>query len=86
MEQDFYGSKKWANTLLKIGIHQCNNEGRVKSARLQEIFFIMRSLSEYGYEWQARILESQYFFAIKRGRFTARGARADSLSKREEAS
>lgn len=78
----YYGSKEWANSILKIGIAECNNVGRVEFARLQEIFYIMRVLSENGYEWQARRLRNHYHLAIKRGRFTSR--RLDSLSKREE--
>ena len=79
----FYGSKDWANSLLKIGIQACNENHRVESSRFQEIFYCMRILSEHGYEWQARRLRNHYHLAVKRGRFTAERSEADSLSVRE---
>ena len=80
-----FGSREWANSLLRLGIAVCNNVDRVEGSRLQELFYIMRVLSEYGFEWQARRLRNQYHLALSRGRFTARVARADSR-KSEEAS
>jgi len=73
-----YCSKAWANSILKIGIADCKNKPRVESARLQEIFYIMRVLSERGFEWQARRLRNHYHLAIKRG-FLQRAKRADPI-------
>jgi hypothetical protein len=73
-----YGSVVWANFILRLGIAECNNVDRVGFARLQEIFYIMRVLSEHGYEWQARRLRNHLHLAMKKGRFTAL-ARADPI-------
>lgn len=81
----YYGSKTWANELLRLGIAECKNVERVKFARLQEIFYCMRELSENGYEWQARRLRNHYHLALKKGCFTDERAReSDSQHKVEE--
>jgi hypothetical protein len=82
----FYGSKSWANFILKLGIAECNNINRVGFARLQEIFYYMRILSEAGFEWQSQRLRNHYHLAVQRGRFTVEQGETDSLEKREEAS
>ena len=85
IELSYYGSREWANSVLKIGIGECKNVGRVEFARLQEIFYIMRVLSEYGFEWQARRLRNHYHLALKRGLLQRSGAeRSDDDPLNEE--
>ena len=51
-----YGSKEWANEILKIGIKECKNIGRVGWARYYEILYYIRLLNNNGFWWQSRCL------------------------------
>jgi len=67
IEPSYYGSKDWANFVLKIGIAECNNVGRVEFARHQEILYYLRILEKAGYRWQVDRLRNHYHLAIKKG-------------------
>jgi len=73
----FYGSREWANVVLKLAIRELKNEKRVLSARQLEIYYILGELKKYGFRWQVARLRNHINLAIKQGRFTAR--RADPL-------
>jgi len=55
---NYYGSKEWANSCLKIGIQECLNFDRVRAARLSEIDYFIKELQAQGWPWQSRILRS----------------------------
>jgi len=74
----YYGSKDWANSILRLAIAELKNENRVLFARQQEIFYFLHELEVYGYWWQVARLRNHINLAIKQGRFTAR--RADHFS------
>jgi hypothetical protein len=85
MSSFFYGSKDWANQVLKLAIQEVNNSDRVLSARQLEVYYFLGELKSYGWNWQVERLRNHINLAIKQGRFTSR--RLDSLSeKREEGS
>ena len=79
----FYGSKEWANRVLKIAIAEVNNSGRVLSARQLEVFHYLHELERFGYWWQVARLRNHIHLAIKQGRFrfTAERSEADYQPK-----
>ena len=82
----YYGSKEWANSVLRLAIQELKNSARVLSARQLEIYYFLGELEAYGWIWQAKRLRNHIHLAIKKGTFTAERSEADSLLKREEAS
>lgn len=62
-----YGSVAWANLVLRLGIAECNNVGRVEFARHQEILYCIKILGKAGYWWQSERLRNHYHLAIKKG-------------------
>lgn len=54
----WYGSKAWADLVLRLEIAECRNEGRVRSARLLEINYFIRELGDQGWSWHSKILRS----------------------------
>ena len=54
----WYGSKEWANAVLKLGIAECFNFDRVRAARLIEIDYYIKELYANGWLWQSKILRS----------------------------
>jgi hypothetical protein len=53
-----YGSKAWANFMLRDGIAVLKESRRVPGARISEVIAKIDMLDEAGYWWQARILRS----------------------------
>ena len=84
VDSSYYGSRAWANAVLRLAIAELKNKNRVLEARQLEIFHYLHELEYYGYWWQVRILRYQINNAIRKDLFTAR--RADPLSKRGGAS
>jgi hypothetical protein len=80
-----YGSKEWANSVLRIAIHELKNTDRVLAARQLEIYYFLGELERFGFKWQVARLRNHIHLAVKQGRFTA-SREADSLLKREKAS
>lgn len=80
METPYYGSKAWANSVLKLAIKELKNKDRILSARQLEVFYFVGELKKYGWSWQVDRLRNQINLAIKNGTFTTR--RVDP-SKRE---
>jgi hypothetical protein len=75
-----YGSIAWANLVLRLGIAECKNVGRVEFARHQEILYCIRILEKAGFWWQARRLRNHYHLAIKKG-FLQLSKRADPIKE-----
>ena len=75
----YYGSKDWANSVLRIAIGELKNKDRVLSARQLEIFYFLGELEAYGFVWQAKRLRNHIHLAIKKGMFTAERSEADPL-------
>lgn len=67
----WYGSKGWANAVLRWGIRETKNVDRVESARLAEILYFIKVLSKNGFEWQSCRLRNHYHLALKKGYFTS---------------
>jgi hypothetical protein len=65
-----YGSKSWANELLRIAIAELKNTDRVLSARRFEVFAILNSFKEHGFWWQEARLRNQINLAIKKKQFS----------------
>jgi hypothetical protein len=84
----YYGSKDWANAVLRLTIQELKNTDRVISARQIEIFHFLHELESFGYWWQVARLRNHIHLAIKqdRFRFTAERSEADSRAEREEPS
>ena len=53
-----YGSKDWANWLLKEAIKTLQNKERPAGARLLEVLCFLDDLKEAGYWWQAERLQN----------------------------
>ena len=58
VDSGYYGSKKWADELLRIGIASIRDVKRVPESRLIEFVYQVRLLEEHGYRWHARILRA----------------------------
>lgn len=84
----YYGSKDWANAVLRLTIQELKNTDRVLSARQIEIFHFLHELEKCGYWWQVVRLRNHIHLAIKqdRFRFTAERSEADSRAGSEEPS
>lgn len=80
METSYYGSKEWANNVLKLAIAEVKNSKRVLSARQLEVFYFLDELKKYGWSWQVARLRNHINLGVKQGVFTTR--RVDP-SKRE---
>jgi hypothetical protein len=52
-----FGSKAWANYLLKTGIAELRNSRRARDGRITEALYYVRVLRDQGYWWQSRTLE-----------------------------
>lgn len=66
-----YGSKGWANIVLKLAIEELKNTDRVLSARQLEIFYFLGELERFGWRWQSARLRNHINLAIKQGRFSS---------------
>jgi hypothetical protein len=84
VESSYYGSKDWANSVLKIAIAEVKNSQRVLSARQLEVFYFLDELRKYGWSWQVARLRNQINLAVKNGSFTSR--RLDPLKREGELS
>jgi hypothetical protein len=76
-EGSFYGSKAWANWVLRCAISILKNESRDLASRQVEIYYWLFCLECEGFDWQARRLRNHINLAVKKGSFTAR--RADPI-------
>ena len=60
MVESWLGSKSWANDHLRYGISVCQGtSGMIATwdGYLQTVLMLKEDLLEYGYTWQARLLE-----------------------------
>jgi len=78
-----YGSKSWANQILRQGIQECKNRDRDRASRLQLIAYYLRVLQENGFWWQYERLRNQVYLGYKKGLFTV-PAGTDPPTRREE--
>lgn len=53
-----YGSKAWADGVLRLAIAECKNFERVKSARCSEINYFIDELYLNGWVWHSKILRA----------------------------
>jgi hypothetical protein len=63
-----FGSKAWADELLKIGIASIRYISRVPESRLQEFVYQSRLLSEQGFTWHAYVLRAwahRYWWSLR---------------------
>lgn len=67
-----YGSKDWANSVLRLAIQELKNIDRVLSARQLEIYYFLHELERLGFKWQVARLRNHINLAVKEGRFTSR--------------
>jgi hypothetical protein len=70
MPSFWYGSKSWANWVLKVAIHEINNVDRDLSARRIEVHHILKELDEKGFKWQAARLRNHINLAAKKRIFS----------------
>lgn len=56
-----FGSKDWANELLRSGIKELKNENRAKSGRFCEVIAYIHLLLEAGCWWQAARLRNHLY-------------------------
>ena len=61
----YYGSKPWANSLLRIAIADCRDLARESSSCNLEILYIKRILIRNGFVWQATILGYHYNLRLR---------------------
>ncbi len=64
----FYGSKEWANDILRAGIRELRNRDRARSGRIVEALAYVDLLVDWGWWWQARILQA-WIHRFQRGDF-----------------
>lgn len=55
-----FGSKAWANALLRIGIKDLQDMERPSGSVQAEVLYQIGLLYEKGYWWQAKVLRSHY--------------------------
>lgn len=75
-----FGSKAWADQLLKMGIASIRDLKRVPGSRLQEYVYQSRLLEEQGFSWHAMCLRAwahRYWWSLR-----PRLDEADSLEER----
>jgi hypothetical protein len=77
----YYGSKEWANSVLRIGIADCRDLDRDRGSCSQEIMYCMKILSEAGYVWQVGILRYHYHLRLRNLRVLQRAKRADPINE-----
>ena len=81
----WYGSKAWANWILKNGIKELKNKGRPESARLLEVIYYLKALTAEGFDWQAERLRNHWHLAIKNGFLSFEGClQAEGLTPLEK--
>jgi len=56
-----FGSKAWANKLLRDGIKELKNTNRACSGRFCEVIVYIGLLLEHGYWWQATRLRNHLY-------------------------
>lgn len=61
----YYGSKEWANSLLRIAIADCRDLARDPGSCSQEILYIKRELLNYGFVWQSTVLGFHYNLRLR---------------------
>jgi hypothetical protein len=49
----YYGSKEWANWILRVCIKELQNSGRPAGSRVCEVLIHLENLKEAGFWWQA---------------------------------
>jgi len=81
LSSPYYGSKDWANSVLRLGVAECNNVDRVESARLQEVFYCLEVLEEAGFAWQVARLRNHLHLAVKKGFLQSLGREIDPPKK-----
>jgi len=77
----YYGSREWANSVLRLAIQELKNKDRVLSARQLEVFYFLGELESYGFVWQARRLRNHVHLAIKKGFLQSLGREIDPPKK-----
>lgn len=63
-----FGSKAWADDLLRIGIASIRDLKRVPGSRLQEYVYQSRLLEEHGFSWHAMCLRAwahRYWWSLR---------------------
>lgn len=63
-----YGSKAWANKLLKDGIRELRDSKRARAGRIVEALFYLGLLREEGFWWQEQVLD-YWVHRFQRGDF-----------------
>jgi len=58
VDSGYFGSKSWADEILRIGIASIRDVNRVPESRLIEFVYQVRLLEEHGYRWHCRILRA----------------------------
>lgn len=81
-----YGSRAWANSILRLGIQEVKNRARDRASRLQLIAYFLRLLEENGFWWQYARLRNQVYLGYKNGQFTVSKETDSSDSEEEETS
>jgi hypothetical protein len=71
-ELPMFGSKRWANALLVMGIKTLRDLERPRGSVSQEVLFQIGLLYEQGFWWQAKILRSHYHVYLHRLRLQGR--------------
>jgi hypothetical protein len=56
-----FGSKEWANFLLREGIKELKNKNRAVSGRFVEVLALISLLIDEGYWWQAERLRNHLY-------------------------
>ena len=65
-EKTYFGSKEWANELLRRGIIELRNENRARIGVFVEVNYYLWLLEEYGFWWQrARLLNWVHRYASR---------------------
>jgi hypothetical protein len=72
IESSYYGSREWANSVLRLAIQELKNTDRVLSARQLEVYYFLGELERLGFKWQVARLRNHINLAVKQGRFTSR--------------
>ena len=83
----WFGSREWANELLKRGIKELQNEKRARIGVFVEVNYYLWLLEEYGFWWQLARLRnwihkySSSFYAAVGGEAAAAAADPPSLKE-----
>jgi hypothetical protein len=58
LKPQYYGSKDWANWVLRRGIATLKDEDRDSNSRMVEVLIWINKLTDYGFWWQAERLRN----------------------------